>query len=66
VARNLRRENISDAVSQLSDAIIAKVVEAKRPIIISDAMNDADFAQSESVMNLRLTSVMCVPLLERG
>ena len=66
VARNLKRENIADAVSQLSDAIVAKVVQAKRPIIISDAMNDAAFAQSESVMNLRLSSVMCVPLLERG
>jgi transcriptional regulator with GAF, ATPase, and Fis domain len=66
VARNLRRENISDAVSQLSDAIVAKVVQVKRPIIISDAMNDAAFAQSVSVMNLRLSSVMCVPLLERG
>jgi transcriptional regulator with GAF, ATPase, and Fis domain len=66
VARNLKRENISDAVSQLSDAIVAKVVEKKRPIIISDAMNDAEFASSMSVMNLRLSSVMCVPLLERG
>jgi transcriptional regulator with GAF, ATPase, and Fis domain len=66
VARNLRRENISDAVSQLSDAIVAKVVQLKRPIIISDAMNDAEFASSMSVMNLRLSSVMCVPLLERG
>jgi transcriptional regulator with GAF, ATPase, and Fis domain len=66
VARNLRRENISDAVSQLSDAIVAKVVQLKRPIIISDAMNDAEFSSSMSVMNLRLTSVMCVPLLERG
>jgi transcriptional regulator with GAF, ATPase, and Fis domain len=66
VARNLKRENISDAVSQLSDAIVAKVVQIKRPIIISDAMNDAEFASSMSVMNLRLSSVMCVPLLERG
>ena len=27
VARNLKRENIADAVSQLSDSIIAKVVK---------------------------------------
>jgi transcriptional regulator with GAF, ATPase, and Fis domain len=66
VARNLKRENIADAVSQLSDAIVTKVVHLKRPIIISDAMNDAEFASSMSVMNLRLSSVMCVPLLERG
>jgi transcriptional regulator with GAF, ATPase, and Fis domain len=66
VARNLKKENIADAVSQLSDAIVAKVVRAKKPVIISDAMNDAEFASSMSVMNLKLSSVMCVPLLERG
>jgi len=38
----------------------------KQPLIISDALNDTDFKDSLSVMNLRLTSVMCVPLLERG
>jgi transcriptional regulator with GAF, ATPase, and Fis domain len=66
VARNLKRENIADAVSQLSDSIVAKVVKHKRPVIISDAMNDDEFAQAKSVMNLKLTSVICVPLLERG
>jgi transcriptional regulator with GAF, ATPase, and Fis domain len=66
VARNLKKENIADAVSQLSDAIINKVVNERKPVIISDAMNDAEFASSMSVMNLKLTSVMCVPLLERG
>ncbi len=66
VARNLRRETISDAVSHLSDSILAKVVETKAPLIISDALSDAQFKNSLSVVNLRLTSVMCVPLLERG
>jgi transcriptional regulator with GAF, ATPase, and Fis domain len=66
VARNLRHETISDAVSHLSDAILARVMATKKPLIISDALNDTDFKDSLSVMNLRLTSVMCVPLLERG
>src|SRR5262245_47516583 len=66
VARNLRRETISDAVSQLSDSIIARVVKQRKPIIISDALADAEFKNSLSVVNLKLTSVMCVPLLERG
>jgi len=66
VARNLRRETISDAVRHLSDLIIKKVVETKQALIISDALNDSSFKNSLSVMNLRLTSVMCVPLLERG
>ncbi len=66
VARNLKRENIADAVSQLSDAIVAKVVRSRRPVIISDAMHDAEFAGSRSVMALKLTSVICAPLLDRG
>ena len=66
VARNLRRETISDAVRHLSDSIIKKVVETRQPLIISDALNDTSFKNSLSVMNLRLTSVMCVPMLERG
>jgi transcriptional regulator with GAF, ATPase, and Fis domain len=66
VARNVRRENITDAVSQLSDSIVAKVVQSQRPVIISDAMHDAEFASAKSVMQLRLSSVICVPLLDRG
>jgi transcriptional regulator with GAF, ATPase, and Fis domain len=66
VARNLRRETISDAVSHLSDSILAKVVETKKALIVSDALSDAQFKNALSVMNLKLTSVMCVPLLERG
>jgi len=66
VARNLRRETISDAVSHLSDSILAKVIASKKPLIVSDALSDEQFRNSLSVVNLRLTSVMCVPLLERG
>jgi transcriptional regulator with GAF, ATPase, and Fis domain len=66
VARNLKRENIADAVSQLSDSIVAKVVKTRRPVVISDAMNDDEFAGAKSVMQLRLSSVICVPLLDRG
>jgi len=66
VARNLRRETISDAVSHLSDSILAKVVETRQALIVSDALSDAHFKNALSVMNLKLTSVMCVPMLERG
>ena len=66
VARNLRRETIGDAVSQLSDSIVARVIKSRAPLIISDALTDADFKNSLSVVNLKLTSVLAVPLLERG
>ncbi len=65
VARNVRSENIDNAVTHLSDSIIAKVVRNKRPLIISDALNDEEFNTSLSVINLKLCSVMCVPLMDK-
>jgi transcriptional regulator with GAF, ATPase, and Fis domain len=66
VARNMHREDLKNAITELSDSIVARVVETKKPLIISDAMNDSIFASAESVINLKINSVMCVPLLERG
>ena len=66
VARNLRRETISDGVSHLSDSILARAVKTRAPVIVSDALSDSEFKNSLSVVNLKLTSVMCVPMLERG
>ena len=66
IARNLNRENIAEAVTQLSDSIIAKVVRSRKPVIVSDAMRDDEFAASKSVIHLKVSSVICVPLLDRG
>src|SRR5512139_1833456 len=66
VARNLKAENIADAVTQLSDSIIAKVVRTRKPVIVSDALRDDEFASSKSVIHLKVSSVICVPLLDRG
>jgi transcriptional regulator with GAF, ATPase, and Fis domain len=66
VARNLRRESIANAISHVSDSILAKVIETKKALIVSDALNDDSFRTAASVVNLKLTSVMCVPMLERG
>ena len=40
-----------------------KVVKTQKPVIISDALDDEEFKNSLSVVNLKLSSVMCVPLL---
>jgi transcriptional regulator with GAF, ATPase, and Fis domain len=66
VARNLNREHIADAVTQLSDSIIAKVVRSRKAVIVSDALRDDEFSSSKSVMQLKVNSVICVPLLDRG
>jgi transcriptional regulator with GAF, ATPase, and Fis domain len=66
VARNLSRENIEDAVERLSDSIVSKVVRSRRPEIISDALSHPEFKSADSVVNLKLLSVMCVPLMLKG
>ena len=65
VARNLRHENIDDALEKVSDSIIARVIRSKQPLIVSDALHDLEFNSSASVVNLKLCSVMCVPLLHK-
>ncbi|MFT3836428.1 MAG: sigma 54-interacting transcriptional regulator [Myxococcaceae bacterium] len=66
VARNIMRENIEDAEGRISDSIVRKVLDSKKPLIVSDALDDPEFNSSESVVNLKLLSVMCAPLMYRG
>jgi len=65
-ARNVARETIEGAVAPVSDSIIRKVVETRRPIVVADAANDAEWSESASVVNLKLCSVMCAPLMQKG
>jgi transcriptional regulator with GAF, ATPase, and Fis domain len=65
-SRNVRREALEDEGGGISDSIVRHVIDTKRPLIVSDALNDTTFGKSESVMALRLSSVMCAPLLNQG
>ncbi|MDI7266364.1 MAG: sigma 54-interacting transcriptional regulator [Myxococcota bacterium] len=50
----------------LSDSILRRVVERREPLLVADALHDTAFAGAQSIMDLRVCSVMCVPLLEEG
>ncbi len=65
-ARNVGQKTIPDEVRQLSDSIIKRVVETRKPLIVSDALHDTMFRGAQSVMNLKLCSVMCAPLITQG
>ncbi len=65
-ARNLNKKDIPDGVRHLSDSIIQRCVEIQQPLIVSDALHDTMFKESESVMNLKLCSVMVAPLMVQG
>ena len=64
-ARNVDRVDIGSDPAQVSDSVVARVIKQRKPIIISDAMNDTILGQSRSVVDLQLKSVMCVPLLAK-
>jgi len=66
VARNLEGKNIDNPRELISDSIIEKVINTKKPIIVNDALNDTEFKMSVSVINLKLCSVLCVPLIYQG
>ncbi|HSY24968.1 MAG TPA: sigma 54-interacting transcriptional regulator [Polyangiaceae bacterium] len=65
-SRNVKREAIAEPTGAISDSIVRKVVETGRPVIVSDALTDAQWSASESVLALRLSSVMCAPLVSEG
>jgi transcriptional regulator with GAF, ATPase, and Fis domain len=64
-ARNIDRVDIEKDPAQVSDSVIGRVLRDRRPLIISDAMNDTVLGQSRSIVDLKLSSVMCVPLLAK-
>jgi transcriptional regulator with GAF, ATPase, and Fis domain len=62
-AHNVGKETLD--ISRVSDSIVERVMEERKALIVSDAMHDTTFANARSVVDLRLSSVMCVPLTYR-
>jgi transcriptional regulator with GAF, ATPase, and Fis domain len=62
-AHNVANETLD--ITRVSDSIVNQVVEHLQPLIVSDAGSDSRFARAKSVVDLKLSSVMCVPLIYR-
>jgi transcriptional regulator with GAF, ATPase, and Fis domain len=62
-SHNVQNETLD--LTKVSDSIVDQVVEHLQPVIVSDATTDSRFARAKSVVDLRLSSVMCVPLIYR-
>jgi len=65
-SRNVQSGALEDPSGAISDSIVRQVIDTKRPVIVSDALTDTTFGKSESVIALKLSSVMCAPLLSQG
>ena len=58
--------DLEDAEDQISHSIVYQVVESGQPLVLMDAGEHPDFSTSDSVVILKLRSIMCVPLICRG
>lgn len=65
-ARNLQREATTEVDHVYSDSIVRRVMTLGRPVLVSDALHDEEFSESNSVVNFKLCSVMCAPIVARG
>ncbi|MDA1195786.1 MAG: sigma 54-interacting transcriptional regulator [Planctomycetota bacterium] len=61
-ARNFDREEISNAVAKVSTTIEREARKHGRPVIVNDAPLDERYGGSDSIVSMRLRSVMCAPV----
>lgn len=63
-SHNVGKETLD--ISRVSDTIIDQVIAERRAVIVSDALSDRRYGRAQSVVDLKVSSVMCVPLLYRN
>lgn len=66
VTRDQNGRAIENAEDQISTSILTEVITTNRPLVLDNAMTNPKFSRSESVVILKLRSLMCVPLISRG
>nr|MBN2277154.1 GAF domain-containing protein [candidate division Zixibacteria bacterium] len=61
-AYNLCKETMADEDFRISNSIADEVAATGKSVYTSDALSDERFAKQQSVVELHLRSIMCVPL----
>jgi transcriptional regulator with GAF, ATPase, and Fis domain len=62
MARDRAGHDLPPVESKLSDSVVRDVIESREPVLISDALEDSIFGESQSVVNFKLRSVIAVPI----
>ncbi len=65
VSRNIDRESIKDAREKISGTIVREVLEHGRSVLLTDAAHDSRYSGRESILSMKLRSVLVVPLRHR-
>lgn len=66
VARGMDRQTIQAPEFEISRGVVERVASDADPVLSADVETDEWLASRDSVMNLQLRSLMCVPLQVKG
>lgn len=66
VRASLQRTEDDERAAPVSMTIVRMAMESKRAVLSADAVGDTRFKTSESLADLRIHSVMCVPLVDQA
>jgi transcriptional regulator with GAF, ATPase, and Fis domain len=66
VIRNWRRDELEGRGEPVSRSIVAKVLREQQPFLIEDALSDTRFAKTDSILRMRIRSVLAAPLIVDG
>ncbi|MCE9625965.1 MAG: sigma-54-dependent Fis family transcriptional regulator, partial [Deltaproteobacteria bacterium] len=66
VARNLDAAKIGASEDKISWSIAAEVLEGGKPLVTVDALEDRRFSVTASIHQLKLRSILCLPLKREG
>ncbi len=64
VARNLGADREGEG-QRLSETVVRSVIDSRQPVLAVDALTDARFAGSASIVASHIVSILCVPLIIR-
>ena len=57
------RHAAGDEQIRISKTIVKQVIDSKRPVISSDAASDDRFDMAQSIVDFRIRSLMCAPMI---
>jgi len=64
-ARNIDESTIADPQFQISHSVARQVVRSGEPLLTANAIDDERLTSAASISELKLLSILCVPLVHR-
>lgn len=61
-AYNMDQEKMTEEEHKISDSVAQQVIETGKSVYTSDALSDERYSSKQSVVELHLRSIMCVPI----